>query len=88
MSSHHGSTPNNDAYHSIGATGKFPQGKLNKTDEGELCFAIAGDPKTKKVLIEFGKSVEWLGLDPIQARGLAEILLRNADVAEGIQCKR
>jgi hypothetical protein len=69
--------------HDLGETGAFPRGKLHPSDEGELKFAIAGDPVTRKVLIAFGKPVAWLGLDPDDARKLAEALVANAARAEG-----
>jgi hypothetical protein len=31
----------------IGATGRFPLGKLTPADKGELRFAVAADPSTK-----------------------------------------
>lgn len=67
----------------LGATGSFPKGKLDDGDEGELQFAIAADSKTKKVLIDFGKPVAWLGLDPSDARNIAKALNEKADIAEG-----
>jgi hypothetical protein len=45
----------------LGATGKFPQGKLVNHDEGEIKFAVG--VKDRKVIIEFGTSVKWMGMD-------------------------
>ena len=69
----------------VGPTGKFPKGKLNKDDEGELQIAVGVDRKEKKVLINFGKPVSWAGLDPDGARDLATVLNQKADAAEGKQ---
>lgn len=63
----------------IGATGNFPSGKLNETDEGELIIAIAADPATGTINIQFGKPVNWLGLYPHQADAIAEMLKKKAD---------
>lgn len=62
----------------IGATGQFPKGKLNKEDEGALAMAVASDFENRKVMINFGKPVEWLGLDPEDAVQLARMLMHKA----------
>jgi hypothetical protein len=64
----------------IGATGEFPQGKLTASDKGELgikVFCIPG-----KIVVEFGTQITWIGMDPEQARNLADSLRRHADAAE------
>jgi len=66
----------------VGATGKFPQGKLNDDDEGELRMAIAYDKVDGIVRLEFGKPVKWLGLPPPEAIQLAEKLLWHARKAK------
>jgi hypothetical protein len=63
----------------IGATGEFPYGTVDATDEGELRMAIAADPRNGVVRIEFGKPVAWLGLPTVHARGLAAMLIEKAD---------
>lgn len=63
----------------LGSSGKFPRGKLNRYDEGELTIAISGDPKTNTVIIDFGKRVKWIGFGPDQARELADLIRKNAD---------
>lgn len=62
----------------FGATGKFPEGKLNATDEGEIQFGIAADTRNEKVLIDFGTPVVWIGLNPEQAIAIADSLKANA----------
>ncbi|MCC6775668.1 MAG: hypothetical protein IT537_03370 [Hyphomicrobiales bacterium] len=66
----------------IGATGRFPQGKLNDHDEGELRMAIAYDKLDGIVRLEFGKPVAWLGLPPPQAIQFAERILWHARKAK------
>jgi len=61
----------------LGATGKFPQGKLTEQDEGELMFGVT--KKDGKVVIEFGKSVRWIGLDKAQAIDLGNLLIKRAN---------
>lgn len=63
----------------FGATGKFPQGRLNDADEGELAMGIAADKENGKVIIHFGTPTMWVGFDPQQARELAESLQAKAD---------
>lgn len=62
----------------LGATGKFPMGHLNYSDEGELRFGVAADKRNGKILVEFGKPVAWIALDPHLARELARTLMEKA----------
>lgn len=67
----------------LGATGQFPQGKLNKDDEGELKIAVGVDLKKRVVIIQFGKKVSWIGLDPRTAKALADsILAKTAELTQ------
>lgn len=59
-----------------GATGDFPEGKLNEHDEGGLRIAIGS--QDGKVIIDFGKPVAWFGMGPQQARELGVTLMKNA----------
>ena len=62
-----------------GATGRFPHGKADATDEGELRMALAADHANGIVRVIFGKSVAWLGLPSREARALAALLVEKAD---------
>jgi hypothetical protein len=62
----------------LGATGGFPDGKLNGADEGGLRFAIGEEGGN--VVINFGKPVAWLGMPPEQAVAMAELLIRKARI--------
>ena len=56
----------------LGATGKFPEGKLTSDDEGEIAFGVTH--YKGKIVFNFGKSVMSLGMSIQQARQLrAEI---------------
>lgn len=61
-----------------GATGGFPHGKLNGSDEGGIRFAIGEDGGN--VIINFGTPVAWLGMPPQHAVALAELLIAKARV--------
>jgi len=63
----------------LGATGKFPDGKLRPDDEGGLTAAVAVD-KNGMVFIDFGKSITWLALPKEDAIALAKLLLEKAGV--------
>jgi hypothetical protein len=64
-------------YETPGPTGKFPQGKLTPTDEGEIKIAIGS--VDGKVVVDFGKPVAWIGFDPERARAVADALLKHAN---------
>ena len=66
----------------IGATGRYPYGQQDATDEGELAAAMAADPKNGVVRIEFGKPVAWLSLPAKAAREFAALLVSKADELE------
>lgn len=61
----------------FGATGRFPEGKLQRDDQGEIQFGVACDPATRKVVIEFGTPVKWLATNAEQAIELGELLIRH-----------
>lgn len=65
-----------DQSQGMGATGMFPQGKMDQTDEGEIKLAIAHD--ATNVLIKFGKPVAWLGLSPKEALQFAGLIEQHA----------
>lgn len=61
----------------IGKTGDFPRGKLNGDDEGALQIAIGIRDNT--VMIHFGTTVKWLGLDKETALALGNNLIEKAN---------
>ena len=61
----------------LGATGEFPQGKLNQDDEGGLIVAVAVE--NGKVLVRFGKEVAWIGLEPSLAYEFGFALVEHAN---------
>jgi hypothetical protein len=66
----------------LGATGEFPEGKLNPSDEGALKMAVGYDPLNGVVHIEFGTPVAWLGLPPDNAIEFALLVMRHAGVRQ------
>lgn len=55
---------------------RYPHGKLNDDDEGELRVAIGHE--RGNVILDFYKPVKWIGLPPEQAMGLARLLVHHA----------
>ena len=62
----------------LGATGRFPQGKLSDEDEGELKIGVAFDRVDGIIKLAFGKPIAWLGLPPAEAVELGKTLLMKA----------
>lgn len=56
--------------------GEFPEGKLNKEDEGALAMMIGEEQG--KVVIKFPKPIAWIGFTPEQAVQIAQSLIQQA----------
>jgi hypothetical protein len=63
----------------LGATGEFPKGQISEDDQGELKVALGINKEHKRIMIDFGKSISWLGLAAEEARAFAYGLLAHAD---------
>lgn len=63
----------------LGATGRYPRGPMDATDEGELRAALTIDRQNAVIRIEFGKPIAWLGLPSKEARDFAKLLIEKAD---------
>ena len=63
----------------LGATGKFPHGKLGDGDEGEIALALATDLEKGVVRILFGKPIVWIGLTAKEAHDIAELLYKKSE---------
>lgn len=61
----------------LGATGKFPEGKVSPDDEGEIRLAVAHTDKV--VVVKFGKPIAWIAMEPASVRKLAALLIEHAD---------
>jgi hypothetical protein len=60
----------------LGPTGRFPQGKLNETDEGELTLSIGTEKGN--VRVDFGTPVAWFALPPELALQFASTIVKHA----------
>jgi hypothetical protein len=61
----------------IGATGEFPDGKLDEDDEGALRMRIGNDGKS--VRLDFGEPIAWLAFGPDDAMMFATLLISHAE---------
>lgn len=83
--SHHGSPEEQEAANRLldqflnRAKAEFPDGRLHKSDEGALSFAIAHDLSSRTVIVQFGKPVTWFGINKTQALQLAQSLTEHAN---------
>lgn len=64
----------------LGATGEFPEGQLNEHDEGELNIGMGIEGKN--LIVDFGKSIEWIGMSKQQALQFADFIIKNANKIE------
>lgn len=69
----------------LGATGKFPDGKIDESDQGELCIGIAFDEKSGNVIVNFGKPVWWFAMPPEQIIAFAHTLIHHAEQANDVR---
>ena len=69
----------------FGKTGLYPAGVLSDTDEGGIQFGVSN--YAGKVVLNFATPVTWLGMDPQQATGLANSLLKQARQANKVLVK-
>jgi hypothetical protein len=60
----------------LGPTGKFPDGKMNSEDEGELRLGVSHDQDN--VVIAFGKPTAWIGLPRETAIDFAKMIVEHA----------
>ena len=65
----------------LGSTGKFPEGQVAPHDEGEIKMAVTSHEG--KVIINFGKSVAFLGMNSDQAIYFADLLKQHAKKLKG-----
>lgn len=59
-----------------GATGKFPDGKMDPLDEGEIQMRMT--TIDKRIVIDFGKPITSIGFTRDEAIGLGQAILDRA----------
>ena len=60
----------------LGATGDYPDGKINESDEGGIQIAIGRE--NNRVVVHFGKPTAWIGFDQAKAVEFAVTILKHA----------
>lgn len=60
-----------------GPTGKFPNGKLQIDDQGELAIKLSCNDEL--IFMEFGALVSWIALRPDDVTALVKLLLMYRD---------
>ena len=63
----------------LGATGNFPDGKLNENDQGELALSIGIDREKNVIIMNFGTQVAWIGIPKQQAIEMGEGMIKRAN---------
>lgn len=66
----------------LGATNRFPRGKLTDDDEGGIRLRVAA--RGGVVVLDFGKPVSWIGFPPQEARDLCDSILKHARSIETV----
>ena len=59
-----------------GPTGEFPHRKLTDDGEGQIQFSVG--IKDNRVIMDFGKPVNWIGLAADDAREVGKALIKHA----------
>jgi hypothetical protein len=72
-----------DEFPKLGATGQFPSGKLNPSDEGQLQYGIGRNKENNKVIMDFGKPIAWLALNRSDAFTMGKALMKHAKKLRG-----
>lgn len=62
--------------HEPGATGRFPDGKLDPMDEGELQFRIGSIDG--RLVIDFGKPIHSIGFTKDEALNIGQAIIDRA----------
>lgn len=69
----------------LGATGQYPKGQISKDDQGELKVAMGINEEHKRIMIDFGKEVSWLGMGADEARVFAQALMAHASKLDSLE---
>lgn len=67
---------NQENKNELGATGEFPNGKLNPADEGQIKLSMG--IKDGVLILDFGTPIIWIGLDKVSAEAMGRNLLLHA----------
>lgn len=68
----------------LGATGRYPHGRIAPHDAGEIRFSVIADVPSGRVIVDFGKPIRSVGLTTDQAVELATLIHDEAWKVRGI----
>ncbi len=68
-----------------GSTGRFPDGKLDPQDKGEIRFDISAAPSTQLIMIDFGDPVRLIALTVDETQGMIDSLTDKLMELRGIK---
>ena len=68
----------------LGATGRYPDGKLDNSDQGEILFDVKSCKENDRVFLTFGEPITGIGFTYEQAMALADDMLAKAYELRGI----
>lgn len=71
----------------LGATGKYPDGKIQPNDAGEIKFSVGHDPDNALCFLDFGTQVKWLAMTPQDAIDLGRALIKHGRKALRLKAK-
>ena len=63
----------------------FPEGRLGATDDGDITFAVAADPRKGVVVIEVPHPTTWIALPADKVDELIELLAEKAREVRGVK---
>jgi len=58
---------------------KYPEGRMGPEDEGQIALKVGINVRYKRIVMDFGKPVEWIGFGPERALALAASLIGKAE---------
>lgn len=62
----------------------YEKGRISAEDDGMLAIAVAADTDHKRVILSFGKHVEWVGFDVEDAVALAKMIIDKAKLISDV----
>jgi hypothetical protein len=56
---------------------RYPKGRINEEDDGEMMYGIALNHETNRLMIRFSKPTLWIGLDTDSAMQLVTAIAQG-----------
>lgn len=63
---------------------EFPEGRISGDDDGVIAMAIAIDPKTRTIIIQYAEPTRWVGLKLNDAEQLRHLLSQKIAELKGM----